>query len=73
LIRDYYREAQGIVFVYDVTLPESFQNVLSWLEEVREFGEKDVHKLLIGNKSDLSSDRKVSEEEGKVIFVEIVL
>jgi len=55
----YYRGANGIIVVYDVTDPETFASVRRWLEEIDRFaGTQGVCKLLVGNKADLSN-RKV--------------
>lgn len=62
-----YRNAVGIVLVFDVTNRKSFQNLGQWLSEVGEFaatmaGRESTPKLLVGNKSDLTSRRQVDEE-----------
>jgi Ras-related protein Rab-1A len=49
----YYRGADGIIIVYDVTSPESFDHVEEWLTEVDRYANKNTSKLLIGNKADL--------------------
>ncbi len=49
----YYRGADGIIIVYDVTSPESFDHVEEWLTEVDRYANKGTSKLLIGNKADL--------------------
>mmetsp|Transcript_10112 Transcript_10112/g.42488 ORF Transcript_10112/g.42488 Transcript_10112/m.42488 type:complete len:106 (+) Transcript_10112:758-1075(+) len=36
-----------------------------WLSEVNKYGSGDVNKLLVGNKSDLTSKREVETEKGK--------
>ena len=59
----YYRGADGIIMVYDVTARESFNHVKEWLVEVDKYASADTCKLLIGNKSD-RSDRQVSEQDG---------
>ena len=66
----YYKGANGILVVYDITNRSSFENLNSWLIEIEKNGNKNVYKLLIGNKSDLEDQRKVSKEEGKE-FAEI--
>ena len=63
--RSYYRNAVGAVIVYDVTNRASFQNVKAWLDEARSNGGANVIVLLVGNKTDLEDQRKVSYEEGK--------
>ena len=61
----YYKGANGILVVYDITNKESFEHLNSWLIEIEKNGNKNVYKLLIGNKSDLEDSREVSKEEGK--------
>jgi len=61
----YYRGAHGIIVVYDVTDNESFNNVKQWLHEIDRYACENVNKLLVGNKSDLTTKRVVSTEQGK--------
>ncbi|MBA0616646.1 hypothetical protein Godav_026149 [Gossypium davidsonii] len=63
----YYRGALGALLVYDITRRTTFQNVKKWMHELREFGNLEMVIVLVGNKSDLSESRQVSEEEGKKI------
>jgi Ras-related protein Rab-1A len=60
----YYRGADGIIMVYDVTNQESFNHVADWLTEVNRYASEGTCKLLVGNKSD-RSDRAVSAEEAR--------
>ena len=61
----YYRGGNGVLVVYDITDRDSFTNLTSWLIEIEKNANKNVFKLLIGNKNDLESERKVTTEEGK--------
>ena len=61
----YYRGGNGVLVVYDITDRESFDNLNSWLIEIEKNANKNVYKLLIGNKSDLEDKRKVTYQEGK--------
>jgi len=61
----YYRGADGIILVYDITDRASFDHVDEWLSEVNRYVTDGCRKLLIGNKCDLSAERQVSEEEGR--------
>ena len=66
LTSSYYRGAQGVVMVYDVTRHDSFQNLEQWLKEVKLYSPNNgegVVKLLVGNKVDL--ERKVPREEAE--------
>jgi len=61
----YYRGAHGIIVVYDTTDLESFNNVKQWLHEIDRYASENVNKLLVGNKSDLTSKRAVSYDQAK--------
>ena len=53
----YYKGANGILVVYDITNRESFDGLNSWLIEIEKNSSKDVYKLLIGNKNDIEEKR----------------
>jgi Ras-related protein Rab-1A len=61
----YYRGADGIIMVYDVTSMESFEHVNDWLKEVNRYAAEGTVKLLVGNKSDRTADKVVTEEQAK--------
>lgn len=51
--------------VYDVTSMESFEHVNDWLKEVNRYAAEGTVKLLVGNKSDRTADKVVTEEQAK--------
>mmetsp|Transcript_8170 Transcript_8170/g.12537 ORF Transcript_8170/g.12537 Transcript_8170/m.12537 type:complete len:206 (-) Transcript_8170:396-1013(-) len=61
----YYRGADGIIMVYDVTSTESFDHVNDWLKEVNRYAAEGTSKLLVGNKSDRTSDKVVTTDQAK--------
>lgn len=61
----YYRGGNDVLVLYDNTDRDSFDNLNSWLIEIEKNANKNVYKLLIGNKSDLEDKRKVTFQEGK--------
>lgn len=61
----YYRGADGIIMVYDVTSMDSFDHVNDWLKEVNRYASDGTCKLLVGNKSDRIADKIVTNEQGK--------
>ena len=65
IISSYYRGAHGILLIFDVTDKESFKNLSNWLIEIEKNGNKNVLKLLIGNKTDLEDKRVISYNQGK--------
>merc|ERR1719277_56930 len=42
LTSSYYRGAQGIIFVYDVSEPETFENVRQWIQEADSYNKNVV-------------------------------
>jgi Ras-related protein Rab-1A len=61
----YYRRIHGIFVLYDVTDRETFNDVPRLLDLIKSHA--DVVILLLGNKSDLATQRAVSFEEGKAL------
>lgn len=61
----YYRGAHGIIVVYDTTDSETFEHVKTWLHEIDRYASENVNKLLVGNKSDLTTKRQVDMETAK--------
>lgn len=64
ITRAFYRNAQGIMIVYDITNKESFLNVDKWLQQAAEYGSPRARIILVGTKCDLESERQVSYEDG---------
>ncbi len=61
----YYKGAHGVIMVYDVTKRESFQNLESWLTDIKQYADANVGIILVGNKIDLVDQRQVATEEGQ--------
>lgn len=49
----YYRQAIGVLLVYDISKRTSFESLDKWLQEVRDHADEKVEIILVGNKSDL--------------------
>jgi len=64
IIRVYYRGAIGALLVYDISNRDSFNHVISWINEVKNYSHPNISFILVGNKVDLIN-RQVSYEEGK--------
>ena len=62
----YFKDANGIIFVYDVTNKTSFKNMESWYELGRKgCDQTQVAMMLVGNKRDCVDKREVSQAEGE--------
>jgi Ras-related protein Rab-1A len=61
----YYKGAQAIVVVFDITDKDSFEHVKNWMADVDKFAKEGVLRILVGNKCDLEHKRQVSVENGK--------
>ena len=55
------------MIVFDLTNRKSFDSVEQWLDSLRDHGDPDVVKVLVGNKLDLAAKRKVSKEEAQAL------
>ncbi|KAL3051075.1 ras-related protein Rab-26 [Gymnodraco acuticeps] len=66
----YYRDANALLLLYDVTNKASFDNIRAWLTEIHEYAQQDVVIMLLGNKVDSSHDRMVKREEGEKLAKE---
>ena len=54
-----------------MTDSESFNNVKTWLNEINRYANENVNKLLVGNKSDLTSKKVVDFQTAKAFADEI--
>ncbi|XP_051911645.1 EF-hand calcium-binding domain-containing protein 4B isoform X2 [Hippocampus zosterae] len=78
ITKQFFRKADGVVVMYDVTLGESFKAVRPWLVNVKEAAGEGVQILVLGNKMDMDGDRQVPfkeaeqlAQESKVMFYEV--
>ena len=62
--KNYLKKSDGVLFIFDISNKDSFDNIEYWYNLYKEEKEK-VTGLLIGNKCDLELQRKVSYEEAK--------
>ncbi|XP_034270568.1 uncharacterized protein LOC117663995 [Pantherophis guttatus] len=64
ITKQFFRKADGVVLMYDITSEYSFTDVRYWLNCVQEGAGAEVVVLLLGNKTDCSAERRVSVENG---------
>ena len=65
IVKHYYRGANGVLLVYDITKRKTFEKLNFWINDIKENSD-DLDNLfiyLIGNKNDLEENREVSCQE----------
>ena len=61
-IKSFFRNANGILFVYDITNRKTFHSVKDWIKD-SELNATNFEKILLGNKIDLEAKRQVKKTE----------
>ncbi|XP_015610091.1 ras-related protein Rab-43 [Cephus cinctus] len=67
ITQSYYRSANGVIVVYDITKRSTFLSLQRWVEEVRRYTSSHVMLVLVGNKCDLESLREVEKGEADAV------
>lgn len=65
ITRAYFRSSAGVFLVYDISNRDSFTRVAKWTNDAVQLSPQSSIKVLIGNKSDLESQRAVSTVEAQ--------
>jgi len=65
ITRQFYRDCHGAFIVFDLTKKSSFNEVRNWIDELKTHGNDDTVIIILGNKSDLTAEREISEEDIK--------
>ncbi|XP_015740382.1 ras-related protein Rab-44 isoform X3 [Coturnix japonica] len=65
ITKQFFRKADGVVLMYDITSQYSFADVHYWLSCIQEGAEDGVTVLLLGNKTDCAAERQVPTQEGE--------
>ena len=60
LTANFYRGTDGVLFVYDVSNPDTFDSLKNWMKEVLDYN-SNVKKILVGNKIDLKDKSRVEK------------
>eukprot|EP01052_Picozoa_sp_SAG31_P008116 SAG31_NODE_402_length_16197_cov_5.262425_4_plen_327_part_00 len=73
ITRSYYRGAQGVVLVFDAGDRRSFENVMRWVQDIKQHAtEREVMVMLVANKVDIPAERRViTPEMGAQLAAEI--
>ena len=63
--KSYYRGAHAIILIFSVTNKKSFENVKTWVNQIKEETNEKITLILVGNKIDLVDKREIMENEGE--------
>lgn len=67
ITKQYYRDAHGIILVYDLTQRETYDKLNDWIKMIKETVTEDPVIILVGNKLDTGDQRKVTTAEGQIM------
>jgi len=73
ITRNYYKGADGIILIYDITKKDTFENVRNWINNIKDEAPDRVVLILVGNKVDDERNRVVPKSEGEEIAKEFNL
>ena len=63
ITQQYYRSADGIILLFDLTEMQTFLHLEQWLKEIKRYCKEDVQLFLAGNKMDLQNEKQVPQYE----------
>ena len=67
----YYRQADGILLVFDITNKQTFEELTNYyLDQIKDNCKENIPSILLGNKSDLEEKREVTKKEALAFALE---
>ncbi|XP_059366911.1 EF-hand calcium-binding domain-containing protein 4B [Carassius carassius] len=70
ITKQFFRKADGVVVIYDITMEDSFRSVRPWLASILEAVGDPIPVMLLGNKSDKDNEREVQTKEADMLAEE---
>uniref|UniRef100_A0A8C2Q478 Ras and EF-hand domain-containing protein-like n=1 Tax=Cyprinus carpio TaxID=7962 RepID=A0A8C2Q478_CYPCA len=70
ITKQFFRKADGVVVIYDITMEDSFRSVRPWLTSILEAVGDPIPVMLLGNKSDKENEREVPTKEADMLAEE---
>ena len=61
--KQFYRGAHAAIIIFDLTEQNTFNDIKKWIKDVKNYGEKNVEILVVGNKLDLIEQRSVEKSQ----------
>ena len=63
ITKNLFLKVMGALIIYDITNEASYNNLKSWVKLIKEECGKHMQLIILGNKSDLNDERKISKDE----------
>ncbi|XP_064319611.1 EF-hand calcium-binding domain-containing protein 4B isoform X2 [Phalacrocorax carbo] len=67
ITKQFFRKADGVIVMYDITAKDTFTAVKQWLISIKEKTGENVPVLLLGNKTDKEKEREVPMGMGELL------
>ena len=64
LVQNFFRGTALAILVYAINDIKSYNDVGTWVKQLKAYSNPDIKMILVGNKNDLVNERKITEEEG---------
>ncbi|XP_008564225.1 PREDICTED: ras and EF-hand domain-containing protein [Galeopterus variegatus] len=63
IAKSYFRRADGVLLLYDVTCEQSFLHVREWVDMIEDAAHETIPIMLVGNKADLRDSATTKEQK----------
>ena len=71
LVANFFRGTTLAILVYAINDVKSFNDIGTWIKQLKASSNPDIKMILVGNKNDLENERKISQEEGRKLSKEL--
>ena len=71
LVANFFRGTTLAILVYAINDVKSFNDIGTWIKQLKANSNPDIKMFLVGNKNDLENERKISQEEGRKLSKEL--
>ena len=71
IAKSYFHSSDGFIIVYDIASKDSFEKLNFWIEQIKLNAPENTICILVGNKSDLGTERQIKKEQGEKLSEQI--
>ena len=69
ITKGFYNNSTCAIVVYDITDKKSFTSISNWIDDAKNYSNKKVDIIIVGNKNDLKDQRVISKEDGQEMSI----